>query len=92
MYHIAGLFGQRLYFYNKTRKYTNKLKIDKAKCVGCGVCVKLCPMKNLSISHNKAKAEENCTMCYRCINKCLQQAITLLGKNVIEQGTIEKYL
>lgn len=92
LYHIAGLFGQRLYFYNKTRKYTNKLKIDKAKCVGCGVCVKLCPMKNLNISHNKAKAEGNCTMCYRCINKCPQQAITLLGKNVIEQGTIEKYL
>lgn len=92
LYHIAGLFGQRLYFYNKTRKYTNKLKIDKAKCVGCGLCVKLCPMKNLSISQNKAKAEENCIMCYRCINKCPQQAITLLGKKVIEQGTIEKYL
>lgn len=89
---MAGLFGQRLYFYNKTRKYTNKLKIDKVKCVGCGVCVKLCPMKNLSISHNIAKAEENCTMCYRCINKCPQQAITLLGKTIVEQGTIDKYL
>lgn len=92
LYRMAGLFGQRLYFSSKTRKYTNKLKIDKAKCVGCGVCVKLCPMKNLSVSNDIAKAKEDCTMCYRCINKCPQQAITLLGKTVIEQGTIEKYL
>lgn len=39
-----------------------------------------------------AKASNQCTMCYRCINICPQQAITLLGKSVIQQGTIEKYL
>ena len=91
-YHIAGLFGQRLYFYNKTKNYTNKVKIDSEKCVGCGKCVVLCPMKNLSIKNNFARADERCTMCYRCINICPKQAITLLGKNVVEQGTIEKYL
>lgn len=41
--------------------------------------------------NNCAKAENRCTMCYRCINICPKQAITLLGKRVIEQGTIEKY-
>lgn len=92
LYHFAGLFGQRLYFYNKTKRYTDKVKIDRGKCVGCGKCVGLCPMKNLNIENNFAKAEDRCTMCYRCINICPQQAITLLGKNVIEQGTIEKYL
>ncbi|MDE5778063.1 MAG: 4Fe-4S binding protein, partial [Lachnospiraceae bacterium] len=55
-------------------------------------CVELCPMKNLNMENNIAKAEDRCTMCYRCINICPKQAITLLGKNVIEQGTIEKYL
>lgn len=89
---IAGLFGQRLYFYNKMKKYTNKLKIDKEKCIGCGICVRLCPMKNLSLNDHLAKAENRCTMCYRCINTCPQQAITLLGKHVVEQGTIDKYL
>lgn len=39
-----------------------------------------------------AAAGERCTMCYRCINKCPGKAITLLGKKVVEQGTIEKYL
>ena len=41
--HMAGLFGQRLYFYHKTKHYTDKVKIDNEKCVGCGKCVKLCP-------------------------------------------------
>lgn len=92
LYHMAGLFGQRLYFRSKTREYTDKVKIDSEKCVGCGKCVKLCPMKNLSLEQDVAKAQDRCTMCYRCINICPKQAITLLGKNVVEQGTIEKYL
>lgn len=91
-YHMAGLFGQRLYFYNKTKQYTDKVKVDSRKCVGCGKCVNLCPMKNLNIEKETAIAGDKCTMCYRCINTCPKQAIMLLGKNVVEQGTIEKYL
>lgn len=91
-YHLAGLFGQRSYFYNKTRDYSNKLKIDTNKCIGCGKCVNLCPMKNIHLNKNKAVSGNQCTMCYRCISKCPAQAITLLGKKVIEQCYIEKYL
>ncbi len=92
LYHLVGLFGQRLYFYNKTKQYTDKVKIDTEKCIACGRCVESCPMKNLNIENNTAKAGNGCTMCYRCINICPKQAITLLGKRVVEQGTIEKYL
>lgn len=92
LYHMAGLFGQRLYFYSKTKQYTDKLKIDTQKCVGCGKCERQCPMSNLVMEHNLAKAGDKCTMCYRCINTCPKRAIILLGKRVVEQGTIEKYL
>lgn len=92
LYHLAGLFGQRLYFYNKTSRYTDKVKIDAGKCVGCGRCVKLCPMKNLDMEKGRAVSGDKCTMCYRCVNICPKQAITLIGKAVVEQGTIEKYL
>ncbi len=90
--HLAGLFGQRLYFYRKTEKYSDKVKIDVPKCAGCGRCVSLCPMKNLKMRQNAAAAGDRCTMCYRCVNICPVQAITLLGNSVAEQGTIEKYL
>ncbi len=88
--HMAGLFGQRLWFYKKTAGYTHKLKIS-ADCVGCGLCVSLCPMKNLSIKNGRAVADGKCTMCYRCISQCPQKAITLLGTEVVEQCQYEEY-
>lgn len=49
VYHLAGLFGQRLYFFWKTQTYTDKIKINSQKCIGCGLCEKLCPMRNLAV-------------------------------------------
>ncbi|MBP3887318.1 MAG: 4Fe-4S dicluster domain-containing protein [Cellulosilyticum sp.] len=92
MYHLVGLFGQRLYFYNKTRHYTDKLKIDASKCIGCGKCATLCPMNNITLQNKIAFSSDQCTMCYRCVSNCPKEAITLLGKQVFEQSKIEKYL
>ena len=91
-HHAAGLFGQRLWFYRKTKDYTDKLKIDNSLCVGCGNCVNICPMENISIQKQKAVSEGKCTMCYRCINSCPQKSITLLGEKIIEQCRIENYI
>ncbi len=88
--HLAGLFGQRLWFYNKTTGYTDKVKIDPAKCIGCGICAKNCPTQNIKIEDGKAVASSKCTMCYRCINHCPKQAMTLLGKTLYEQPTYDK--
>lgn len=83
--HIAGLFGQRLWFCGKTKDYTQNPKIDREKCVGCGKCEQLCPMNNIHIEKGKAVAGGKCTMCYRCFSECPERAITLIGKQVIEQ-------
>lgn len=91
-HHLAGLFGQRLYFYHKTRHYSDKLKIAGDKCIGCGKCVSACPMKNIALSEMKAVPGDRCTMCYRCVSLCPAQAITLLGRQIYEQCRIEKYL
>ncbi|MCC0685322.1 EFR1 family ferrodoxin [Clostridioides sp. ZZV14-6345] len=90
--HIVGLFGQRLYFINKTNVYTDKLKINAEECVVCGKCIDLCPMKNLVIKNDMIVSNGQCTMCYRCVDNCTKQAITLLGKKVVEQSNIEKYM
>lgn len=91
-HHLAGLLGQRLYFYNKTKKYSHNLKIDSGKCIRCGKCAQICPMKNISLKEGQVIPNSNCTMCYRCISFCPVQAITLLGKRIYEQCCIEKYL
>ena len=92
--HLKGLFGQRLWYYRKTSKYSCDIKI-KDSCIGCGLCVQECPMNNLvqrNNGGNKPIQKGQCTMCYRCISHCPQQAITLLGKNVIEQTRYENFL
>ncbi len=88
--HIKGLFGQRLWFYRKTRGYTDKLKITDS-CTGCGLCNRQCPMGNIEIKDKRAVPGKQCTMCYRCISLCPQKAITLLGDQVQEQCRYEKY-
>lgn len=89
-YHLAGLFGQRLWFANKTKRYTQNPKIDHAKCNGCGVCEKLCPLHNIHVENGKAVSGSRCTMCYRCFSNCPQKAITLIGKEVIEQWKMQE--
>lgn len=91
-YHVAGLFGQRLYFYNMTKHYSGKVKIDQKKCVGCGICEKSCPMGNIELNCKIAVPKDKCTLCYRCVNKCPNQAITILGKKVSKQYDIKKYI
>ena len=88
--HVKGLLGQRLWFYRKTNGYTDKLKISAA-CIGCGLCIKECPMGNIQIKNGRAVSGDRCTMCYRCISLCPEKAITLLGNQVTEQCRYEKY-
>lgn len=89
---LAGLLGQRLYFGWKTGAYTDRIKVDAQKCIGCGVCEALCPMGNLTVRDGSAVSGSRCTMCYRCVSRCPKQAITLLGKRVIEQNDVSKYV
>lgn len=89
---LAGFLSQRLWFGYRTQKYSDKLKVDVDRCIGCSKCVKICPTENIVMAENKAHGKDKCTVCYRCVNACPKQAITILGKTVIEQTTVEKYL
>lgn len=89
--HIVGLLGQRLWFYSKTSNYSDKLKINDS-CIGCGLCSRICPMRNIEIINGKATANNRCTMCYRCISQCPQRSITLIGDTVQEQCQFSKYI
>lgn len=49
-------------------------------CTQCGLCVKICPMHNLQLENGNVIQKNNCTLCYRCINRCPQKAATVFLK------------
>jgi electron transfer flavoprotein alpha subunit len=52
------------------------IKITK-KCIGCGVCVDVCPYSAIMIIEGMAVVEGHCTLCGACAEACLEQAIII---------------
>ncbi len=81
---FLGFFFQRALFNLAERKISQSLKIDSARCIGCGQCIPLCPVGNLSLepeTGSKVPVSLNrCAVCHRCVNTCPTMAISLFGK------------
>ncbi len=64
------------------------VEINTDKCIGCGLCSKVCVAHNLVIDQNKAKKViDDCVMCGQCSAVCPQKAISLKGYG---SGQVEK--
>lgn len=61
-----------------------KLEIDAASCIGCGACVRDCPMCALALDKARKPTvapgkENNCIACQHCMAVCPVGALTLNG-------------
>lgn len=52
-------------------------KCDVEKCVKCGLCEKVCPVKNITRPQGFPQWQHNCVECLACINVCPKCAIDL---------------
>jgi len=55
----------------------NRVKIHKG-CTSCCLCVDICPMKNFKKENGAIQPQGDCFVCYRCINRCPEKAISVM--------------
>ncbi len=67
----------------------NKIKLFLNKCVGCGICVELCPnyaipSTLIGFISSIAKINENkCDGCGNCVHACSHGALVMLKREVL---------
>ena len=54
-------------------------KVDKAKCIGCGACVSVCPVGVFELKSGKSVPvnADQCIKCGACVTSCPVKAIKL---------------
>ena len=57
----------------------NTLKMESEKCVGCGLCQTVCPLRVIEIENKKAliRYSERCIECGACMSNCPTSAVTV---------------
>jgi len=51
-------------------------RVDRRECNACGVCVKLCPTRNISLGNDGTLVwGRSCMLCFACEMRCPEEAI-----------------
>jgi len=82
---INFLFSSFLY----NSSYKQIPQMDKGfwadeKCNNCGICVKVCPVKNIKLENSKPQWQHKCEQCLACLQWCPTEAIQF-GKNTAKR-------
>ena len=75
---------QGAFFPGIERRAKGKVWID-TDCNKCLLCVSACPTHNFELKDNTVETKNNCMICYRCINKCPQKAITVFLRGKVKK-------
>lgn len=71
----SGLKKMMTAHHQKNYEYPLGLDVSKKMsisddCKGCGICAKICPMKNIEIVDSKPQFGDNCSSCGGCMQNC----------------------
>lgn len=66
------------------RKDTAQSYLVTDACVHCGICAKVCPADNITVTEDAVTFSDHCEVCYACLHNCPHNAIHL----PVEAGTV----
>ena len=49
--------------------------MDEPNCTNCGICLKVCPVKNIEMLNKKPSWKQHCEQCMACLHWCPNAAI-----------------
>lgn len=65
----------------ETQKYERDIMVDYERCTCCGVCLKKCKNKAITIKNNKITTDfDRCDKCGECIDFCVKNAREVVGE------------
>ncbi|MCM8773798.1 MAG: electron transfer flavoprotein subunit alpha [Candidatus Omnitrophica bacterium] len=66
------------------------IKVIKKKCIGCGLCIKVCPFSAISLVNKIAVIDlEKCNLCGACKDACKFEAIVISKPKIVKLETGE---
>lgn len=79
---LSGLNKSVAFIFDKmTSGFVKKYSVSD-DCVKCGLCVKMCPNKNIRLNEDRIEFGKNCMLCMRCMNICPKNAILYNTKKI----------
>jgi electron transfer flavoprotein alpha subunit len=67
------------------------LIIDQDACIGCGVCVQVCPFGALELVDGIAEVDDKCTACNACVPECPANALGLPERKAAVASDLDAY-
>lgn len=73
---LKYVFCDAGWWYLRSFIHVDKMQVGSAKCIGCGICEKVCPMENITLQNGRPVFGTSCANCLGCVHWCPKQAIS----------------
>lgn len=81
---IVSILSRRTVLPWMSMRLLLKLRTEASQCTGCGLCVRHCPVQNISIASHVSVHGNKCEFCMKCAASCPKKAIYISGKPKIK--------